>query len=830
MKKSISLTKRCFTVLLAVLIASLTLITAYAENSSPDQSEGERRDTYVIGDADVDRDVTILDATAIQRYLAELSNDHFDEKAADVDGMELSILDAAYIQRFLAGLSDPYDIGDTAAVPKSRTGFSDVAVCAWYEDAVDWAVDNGIAQGIGDGLFGVGQALTQAQMDEMLRRAAGLAESEETSAQPVDRLTAVTAIWEQFSDGETAECPFADVTEHAGAVGWAFEKDIVTGEPGGDFRPEEIITREEFVTMLYRCRWQADGFIDRNVGVFREKLTDETAKVRYFSDLRSVAYMSLADYYAIMLPGYQMQTEPAGDGKYTLTSACGTAIVDVKNDTFHSDDYAAFTNIMWQIQDGMDNIYLDGYPFVQVVGAAYSQAPKPVDFLFGERYGIDLRADGDQVYFPLATMSDMFANMDYLYSSYNGTNLYVNADNDMGYMYERDPEYFDPILSAHTRDAELAAFNYSELCFVFDYLYGYPGRGILYEDVDLQHVGLDRALKDFGPVGTRTKELLLSTDWVDYFMGMIRFNTLVDDGGHTTVSVSSHSNVTTNPACAWINARMSGSSVMAAYFSDMMDVMARVPSTMDNLFGLMDLRTEMLGDGHYHTQGDTAFYSMNGFVADKAPWKDYYANGGSFDDYDEPVFMELISSMNKAQNDPAIHNFVIDLSTNGGSADVLLGLISLINDDRKGVLKYQNVLQEQDIVQDFLIDRNFDGKFDEADADVHYDLNFAVLVSQESYSCGNLFPSMFRDMGLMVLGERSRGGACTILSLNTADGFYYHISDYQMRLTNDAGEVIDAGIEPDVKLVKTGADGKKDYSDFYDLSLLSDLINDYYAK
>ena len=49
-------------------------------------------------------------------------------------------------------------------------------------------------------------------------------------------------------------------------------------------------------------------------------------------------------------------------------------------------------------------------------------------------------------------------------------------------------------------------------------------------------------------------------------------------------------------------------------------------------------------------------------------------------------------------------------------------------------------------------------------------------------------------------------------------------------LTNDAGEVIDAGIEPDVKLVKTGADGKKDYSDFYDLSLLSDLINDYYAK
>ncbi len=263
----------------------------------------------------------------------------------------------------------------------------------------------------------------------------------------------------------------------------------------------------------------------------------------------------------------------------------------------------------------------------------------------------------------------------------------------------------------------------------------------------------------------------------------------------------------------------------------MAEVMARVPSTLDNLMGLMDLRREKLGDGHYFTKGDTAFYSMNGFVADKGPWKEYYAKGGSFDDYDETVFMGLISSMNKAQNDPEIHNFVIDLSTNGGgSADVLLGLISLITGEREGLLKYQSVLQGQSIYQKFLIDRNFDGKFDEADADVHYDLNFAVLVSRESYSCGNLFPSMFRDMGYMVLGERSGGGACTILGLNTADGFYYHISSYQMRLTNNAGEVIDAGITPDVELVKIGADGKKDYSDFYDLTLLSNLINEFYAK
>ena len=722
--------------------------------------------------------------------------------------------------------------GDAEAAPVSRTGFSDVVVGAWYEDAVDWAVDEGIVLGIGDGLFGVGQELTLAQMDTMLCRAAGLPETAETSAQPADRLTAVTAIWERFGSGETAACPFADVTENAGAVGWAYDKGITKGVSDTAFSPGGPLTREQFVTMLYRWRWQEDGYVDRTVGVFRETLTDETATVRYFADARSIAYMCIEDYYAVMLPGYSMSVEQTGDGQYTLTNPCGSAVVDVTADTLRSDDYAAFTNLMWQIQEGMDNIYLDGYPFIRVVGATYSDPPKPVTFLFGEKYGIDLRADGGHVYFPLATLSDMFSNMDYLYSSYNGVNLYVNADNDMDFMYERDPAYYDPILCAEKRDAELADFNYRELCFVFDYLYGYPGRGILYEEAALEQVGLDRALEDFGPIGTRTKELLLSSDWVDYFMGTIRLNTLLDDGGHTSLGVMSGTDIYSNPARAWLQEKLSGPDVYPSYFSDMMELMMRKTGpSFESIFALMELRTEILGEGRFFTKGDTALYSMNGFVADKAPWKEYYANGGSFDDFDEPVFMGLISAMNKAQADPDIKNFVIDLSANGGgSADVLMALYSLITGEREVVLTYQSVLQGQDITQTFLVDRNFDGKFDEADADVHYDLNFAVLATQESYSCGNLFPSMMKDLGYMVLGERSGGGACTILGLNTADGFYYHTSSYEMRLTNAAGEVIDAGIEPDVVLVRAGADGVKDYSDCYDLELLSGLMNEFYGE
>ena len=68
---------------------------------------------YILGDADHDGKVTILDATCIQRRLADLSVASFAEKAADVDGNGLDILDATHIQRYLAGFTASYPIGDS---------------------------------------------------------------------------------------------------------------------------------------------------------------------------------------------------------------------------------------------------------------------------------------------------------------------------------------------------------------------------------------------------------------------------------------------------------------------------------------------------------------------------------------------------------------------------------------------------------------------------------------------------------------------------------------------------------------------------------------------
>lgn len=62
-------------------------------------------DSFILGDVDGDGDVTILDATMVQRHIAELPNDVFVEVCADTDkdGV-ISIMDATMIQRYIAQL------------------------------------------------------------------------------------------------------------------------------------------------------------------------------------------------------------------------------------------------------------------------------------------------------------------------------------------------------------------------------------------------------------------------------------------------------------------------------------------------------------------------------------------------------------------------------------------------------------------------------------------------------------------------------------------------------------------------------------------------------
>ena len=77
------------------------------------EDEGETPEpSGKLGDADNDGEVTIIDATAIQRTIAGLDQYPFVEQQADVDNdHSVTVVDATYIQRYLAGLSHPIGIG-----------------------------------------------------------------------------------------------------------------------------------------------------------------------------------------------------------------------------------------------------------------------------------------------------------------------------------------------------------------------------------------------------------------------------------------------------------------------------------------------------------------------------------------------------------------------------------------------------------------------------------------------------------------------------------------------------------------------------------------------
>ena len=71
-------------------------------------------DKLLLGDADGDGEITILDATVIQRRLAAftVSNPQIVDERGDITGDGLDIIDATLIQRYLASFSVPYPIGE----------------------------------------------------------------------------------------------------------------------------------------------------------------------------------------------------------------------------------------------------------------------------------------------------------------------------------------------------------------------------------------------------------------------------------------------------------------------------------------------------------------------------------------------------------------------------------------------------------------------------------------------------------------------------------------------------------------------------------------------
>ena len=579
------------------------------------------------------------------------------------------------------------------------------------------------------------------------------------------------------------------------------------------------------------------GYTERVVPVVTKIAPDGQVTLRFYDSMPDVAYISAADFQSIVLPGSVMTVMHTGPGEYTLKNADATATVNVNSDVFVSDQFEAFTNQMGLLQPGMANVYYDGMPFVRYKKVSYFPLKATTTLDYGA-YGIDIHADGKgAVYFPFATLADMYTDLYYHHAGFNGEKVVANLSVNEVSLAEIDPDYNKPLLARTTRPANLAEFNYKELCFAMDHFYGFPGR-IQYND-ELKAKGLDKVLEEDIAGGPAVKKLLLSENLAEYLAGMTALTGVYMDG-HTATELTGNAMEEGDTEkyaelyTAYRQALMGNQEVFGMLMSAVQSMMSMVVDGQ----AVETLRPKAYGEGvTYIKKGDTAVCVFDSFNSrNEEAWKAYYAGTGpmpTVENTENDDMVIFLDALKKAAADPEVKNFVIDITANGGgSADIVMAMTSLILG--KSYISQDNSLTGQRSIVEYEVDRNFNRVFDAADEDVHYDLNFAVLTSGMSFSCGNLFPSMLKDAGVPVIGTTSGGGACAIQAMCTADGFCYQISSFRARLNTLDGENIDAGVTPDIPIstdgtveVKLSEDNTvtvKDFSKYYDIDYLRTLL------
>ena len=129
-----------------------------------------------------------------------------------------------------------YRMAGTPDMAGRESSFTDVSADSWYGAAVIWASENGIVNGVGGGLFDPDASLTREQMAMMLYRFAGYLGSN----------TEKRADLSAYGDADAVSAAAQD------AMAWAVAEGLVNGRSAAELAPKAGATRAELATILFR--------------------------------------------------------------------------------------------------------------------------------------------------------------------------------------------------------------------------------------------------------------------------------------------------------------------------------------------------------------------------------------------------------------------------------------------------------------------------------------------------------------------------------------------------------------------------------------------------
>ena len=567
-------------------------------------------------------------------------------------------------------------------------------------------------------------------------------------------------------------------------------------------------------------------YTDKTVDVNRDGKADGQVSLRFYSDMPSVAYISVADFHKMMTAGETMKVTRQG-GLYELSTRKGTATVDVKADNLFSPTYAGFVDLLWMTAPNLaPNTMYDGSKYIKFVKMENVSTFKPengvrLDF---SRYSIDLHDDGSNVYIPFATLADIYSDCNFHNASYHDDLVIVSTKLDVYSINNINPEYAAKPYQRTEVTEDMAKFRYQELCFVFDNLYGYPGSSIM-EQHGMAEKGFDATL-DVIQNGKVVKKLLQSTNNMDFAWGRMAMQYLIHDGGHTNFAA------TTGIPDDIVKDYINGLKATANNYPEA-SAMYKIWEEMNAVHYDVKMQIEKMHNQAYgeelykaNDSKTTAVIIINSFGdMNEDAWNKYYASPKADADwqelmksYREDNFVSLLYGLQQAKAD-GVKNLVIYITENsGGSCDIVGAEVAILRKNRTAQFWSQDALEGKNKIATYYVDSNFDGVFDEMDdTNPKFDcsgMNIGVLTSKASFSCGNQFLTLMKDYGFPIMGERSGGGACCIQVMQTADGQNYCISTYRDRSTDKDFVNNDTGIAP--------TEGYAfDYAHFCDLDYLS---------
>lgn len=273
-----------------------------------------------------------LGADNMYNYGGMRAHDMVVTNSASLAGCTGVLAEGTYYSKTTCTQSNVYYSGDSRRVSVDidvDAVFSDVNDSSqWYYEPVKWAVENGVVYGVGQGTFGVGQQMHRKDALVIIWRLMGSPGDVVTRANNNQSTTAPRRQHIETCFADVGEEMYVDdkggenMTYFAGAVKWAYHDRynpasnteakgrIILGKKGcssdtakdGIFGAEDIVTRAEFVTMLWRLAGEP----------YSNNMTNE------FTDV------SESDYYykAVLWASRVGITKGVGNNKFAPTADC----------------------------------------------------------------------------------------------------------------------------------------------------------------------------------------------------------------------------------------------------------------------------------------------------------------------------------------------------------------------------------------------------------------------------------------------------------------------------------------------------------------------------